>query len=208
MRAEAEGPFVLDVPSGWRQGRGAFGGLVMGALTRAMIAAEPDEARALRSMCGELAGPVQAGRASIDVAPIRRGNAVSTWSATLSQNSELLARASAVLGRARPIDRAWAPPPPPMSKWRDVEVFGLKGPFGPEFAQFFEYRPSGPLPFSGGREPVAEGWIRPKRCPRAIGAVEAIAMVDAYWPASYAIESGPRPMGTVAFTLQYFPPEA
>ncbi len=44
--------FRLRVPSSWRQGRGAFGGLVLGALTRAAEAAEPDGERLTRAVTG------------------------------------------------------------------------------------------------------------------------------------------------------------
>jgi acyl-CoA thioesterase len=206
VRATEE-TFTLEVHPGWQQGRGAFGGLVLGALARAMIACEEDADRALRSLAGELAGPVLVGAASIEVRALRRGNAVSTWSALLRQNGEVLARASAVLGRTRPNAHAWSPPPPKMRPWREVEAAPARV-LGPDFAQFFEYRPTGPLPFSGGSDPLAEGWVRPVKAPQAIGPAEIIATIDAYWPAAFAIEKDRRPVGTIAFTMQYFPPPA
>ena len=47
--------FSAIIPDGWQQGRGAFGGLVLGLLTRAMQAAEPDAQRTLRTLLGDLA---------------------------------------------------------------------------------------------------------------------------------------------------------
>ncbi|HEU4408007.1 MAG TPA: acyl-CoA thioesterase domain-containing protein [Polyangiaceae bacterium] len=62
------------MPEGWQQGRGAFGGLVPGALTRAMAASEPEPARALRSLSAELLGPVPPGPADVGVEVLRRGS--------------------------------------------------------------------------------------------------------------------------------------
>ena len=46
----ATGGFVWNVPGGWEQGRGAFGGIVVGALTRAVEAVENDPVRRVRSV--------------------------------------------------------------------------------------------------------------------------------------------------------------
>ena len=202
------GVFTLEVLPGWNQGRGAFGGLVLGALTRAIEACEPEKERVLRSLTGELAGPVVTGAAKIAIETVRRGSGVSTFRASLAQNGELLAVATAVLGKTRISDRRWSPAPPVMRPWRDVEPAPLGPPFTPDFSQFMEYRPTGPLPFTGDTEPIAEGWIRTRAPLPRIGAPEIVALADAYWPAGFAIETGPRPVGTVAFTLQYFPPQS
>jgi hypothetical protein len=63
--------FLLRVPEGWRQGRGAFGGLVLGALARAIETCEADPERVLRSISGQLIGPVLAGEAVIEVRLLR-----------------------------------------------------------------------------------------------------------------------------------------
>ena len=46
--------FQLDVPAGWRQGRGAFGGLCIASLIRAIDARVGDPARRVRSITAEL----------------------------------------------------------------------------------------------------------------------------------------------------------
>ena len=45
-----------SVPDGWQQGRGAFGGLVIAALARALEAHVGDPERTLRSLTAELPG--------------------------------------------------------------------------------------------------------------------------------------------------------
>jgi hypothetical protein len=89
-------------------------------------------------------------------------------------------------------------PPPPSAQVLAIPV-GL--PFVPEFSRNFEYRVTGPMPFSGGREPESAGWIA-ARVPAPIGAAELVALADAWWPAAFSTEPAPRPIATVAFTLQ------
>ena len=93
LEALAPGRFAWQVPDGWQQGRGAFGGLVLAALLRAMEAVEPDRGRVTRSLTGDLCGPVQPGPAELVVEVLRRGNNLSNLDARLYQNGEVQARA-------------------------------------------------------------------------------------------------------------------
>jgi hypothetical protein len=196
------GRFGLEVPDGWQQERGAFGGMVLGALARAMEASEPEPERALRSLSAQLLGPVLPGPADVRVEILRRGSSVSSYDARLVQRGELLARASASFGRPRRYDRRWQPPPPePGAPWGEVPVLDIRPPFGPAFARFFEYRPTGPMIFGGGDEAVASGWLRPRRELPAFGAPELVALADAWWPAVFAVEAKPRPAVTLGYAL-------
>jgi acyl-CoA thioesterase len=198
-----DGTFRLRVLPGWEQGRGAFGGLVLGALTRAIVHSEKDADRLLRSLTGAIIAPVLVGDAEIRVTELRRGNAVSTYDAVLWQQDEIRARATAILGRARADARRWAPPPPTLVDPDTLRTEEL--PMAPSFAQHFEFRSTGPYPFSGGKEPVAEGFTRTRIPPRVLGPAEIVAYVDSWWPATFSVDEAPRPMATIAFTLQYFP---
>jgi hypothetical protein len=198
--------FDLEVQPGWAQGRGTFGGLVLAALVRAMQQCEPELERSLRSVTGELVGPVVPGACEITVELLRRGNAVSSFSASLRQpahaGDDVLARATAVLGRTRAVDRTWAPAletaPPP---WAELTPLPY-GPFVPEFTQHLEFRLTGPLPFSGATEAIAAGFVRPRVPGAVIDAATVVALADAWWPSAFSIEPRPRPMATIAYTLQ------
>jgi len=198
-----DGRYAATVPDGWQQGRGAFGGLVLGTLARAMLRAEPEADRTLRALTGEIVGPVLPGPADITVKALRRGNAVSTWEAWLAQGDEVLARASAILGRARTTERDGtelaAPDLGPA--WTGVAPAPIHPPLGPHFARMYEFRPTGRYPFTAGDRSEAAGWVRLVK-PVALGAPEVIGLMDAFWPATFARESAPRPMATVAFTLE------
>lgn len=203
------GTFLLRVPDGWQQGRGAFGGLVLAALARAMEMAEPEKDRRLRSFSGEIAGPVVVGDATLTVTELRRGSGLSAWSATLAQEGQVLVRASSVLARSRNTGpETLHVPVPPIRPFIEVPIIPIdQAPFVPVFSRHLEFRVSGPLPFSGAREPVSEGWVRARRSPPSIGGPEIVALADAWWPAALAISTSPRPVGTVAFGLQCFLPE-
>ena len=200
--------FSFRIEDGWQQGRGAFGGVVLGALLRAVEASEPDAERRLRSLTGEIVAPVLVGEAEVFVEAVRIGKGVSTWGATLRQGGAIAARASVVLGRNRRDDHHWAPEPPEVGgPWQDVAAFPSEAPT-PTFTQHFEYRNVGPLPFSGSNDPEARGWIRPRAARVDWDAASVLATADAWWPASLALEPGPRPVATVAFTLQLFSPDS
>lgn len=198
------GTFTLDVPDGWQQGRGAFGGLVLGALARASIMSEPDVSRTLRSLTGELPGAVPVGRSTIAVETLRRGSGASTLHARLVHDGEVFAAATMVLGKTRVTDDGMPegvhePKGPP---WEAVTPIPIGPPMGPAFALHYEYRPTGPMPFAGGNVALCEGYVRPRVRPKKLSVTDLVAMVDAYWPAIFSVTSAPRPMGTIGFAFQ------
>jgi len=207
VNACGDGLYETEVPDGWQQGRGAFGGLTIAYAVRAME--ERESERPLRALTAELPGPLGLGRAEIRVSTLRRGRGVTTLEAHITQpdeNGELSVRGrvSGVFGGERPDDRTFAGPPPKMGSWQDAPPIP-DGALPPRFARHFEYRVTGPFPFSGGDAPVAEGWIRPREPLNSWGAAEVVAMADAYWPAIFATQTAPRPMATIAFTLHLQP---
>lgn len=201
------GAFTWRVPDGWQQGRGAFGGLVLDALCRAAMAFEDDPARPPRAMNGELTGPVVPGEAALQVRLLRRGGAVTTVDVSLTQEDEIRARASFVLGgpRKNPTafpDRPWRQPE--SLDWRAAPVLPMDPAKGfPVFAENFEFRLAGPAPFQGGADAWAGGWVRPTVRPAAIGPGEVIAYADVWWPAGFSVERAPRPIATIGFQLQW-----
>lgn len=192
-----------DVPPGWEQGRGAFGGLVLGTLARAMIASEPDSGRTLRFLSGEIAGPVQPGETRIEVSVLRRGKNLTNLDARLLQNGDVLARASAGLSTARATAGATIQPNPPAPPPRaSLPAEGAVPSIVPSFAKHFAYQSTGPAPFSGASDAIVEGYIRELRLPTRVDGPMMIGLLDAYWPAIFSIETRPRAAATVGFTAQ------
>lgn len=198
-----EGVTKISFPDQWQQGRGAFGGLVTAALVRALETV--GEGRPLRSLTSEICGPVQPGESALEIDVLRTGNAVTTAAVRLVQNGEVQAHGVGVLGKERMRDRDQVVlAKPTFGTWKDVEVLPIEPPLGPVFAQHFEFRVTGPLPFSGETEPRVEGWVRPKNPGKTRDAAYLAACIDSYWPSLYTLETMPRPMATIAFTFQPF----
>jgi hypothetical protein len=206
------------IPDGWQQGRGAFGGLVLAILLRAIehaeAAARPAVPRSARTLTGDLCGPVVPGAVDIVVRTLRRGKNQSNLSAELTQEGAVLATATAVLSpprlssagadaRALP---AYAPPPPPplSTPWSAQPMSPIAPPIAPVFAQHYEYRPisGGPTGFAATGDAFAEGWIRERAILPALDAPALIGRLDAWWPTLFALDGAPRPCATISFTGQ------
>lgn len=195
---------IWTVPEGWRQGRGAFGGLTLATLARAASEHADAGGRALRAITAEIPAAVGPGPARIRVTTLRAGTGLSTLAAELEQNGEVVAHAVLSFGKARVADldrAATAPPtPPPAAAVGVVPV----GEMGPEFAKHLEYRLIHGLPFVGESEPRTEGWIRflePGDVPHPIA---LIGLADAWFPSVLPIVSAPRPLATISFAAHVF----
>jgi len=200
--AAEPGRFVTDFPEGWNQGRGLFGGLVIGTMVRAAEAIVPPEARRLRVVTATLCGATQPGAAALETEVLRAGKNVTTVAVRLVQAGAVQAHAVAVLGPPRTAaGELRGLEPPRLPPWASIEPARLDVPGAPTFARHFEYRLTGPAPFSSAAEARAEGWIRPRRAGPTRDAAFVAACVDAYWPSFYACWSAPRPVGTISFTL-------
>jgi acyl-CoA thioesterase len=196
-----ETTFEMQIADGWQQGRGAFGGLVLGGMVRALSEQLGDTTRKLRSLTAEIVGPVQVGPAAIEVELLRQGNAVSAWRAVLRQGEGVQAHAVGVFGAARAAAPSWQRlVPPVMPPWEGVEAIPAESPFAPVFTRHFEYRPTGPLPFFAG-PPEAAGWVRPRLRATRLDDAYLTALADAWWLAGMAALDGPRPFATLSFSL-------
>lgn len=197
--------YQLDVPPGWQQGRGAFGGLIVGALVRAIEQRTADPARQVRSVTAELPGPVEDGTVDITVETLRQGKNVSTVRAALSQHGEVRSHAVAILAASRggPQPVAWNDlTPPAVPAWRDItpSSIGIGPGEWPEFGRYFEYRVAEGLPASSGAA-RSLGWVRSRDPGTPQDAAYLAAMIDAWWPAGLVRFSAMRPIATIAFTL-------
>ncbi|MBL9037306.1 MAG: thioesterase family protein [Archangium sp.] len=194
--------YGFDFPDGWQTGKGLFGGLVVGALVRA-LEASAGPSRPLRSITSELCGPTQPGSAEIHVELLREGAAVSTLTARLVQDGKVQGHAVGVFGAARSDARKLTELRPlPQTDWRTIESIPVQPPIGPAFARFYDFRPVSGLPFSGETKPTTSIWIRPKNPGPARDAAFIAGCADACWPTLFIIDEAPRPMATIAFTMQ------
>lgn len=197
-----EGTFTWDVPDGWQQGRGAFGGLVIATLVRAMEDALAAPDRPLRTLTATLAGPVDAGDARVVVDVLRAGSGLSAVAARVVQG-DVRAHAVGVFGRERSFE-GWRPTRPALGDWRDAPEVALGPPLAPVFAPHFEFRPTEGVPFTAAPEARTAGWVRLREQAPRRDAAWIAAMADAWWPALLPRLTAPRPAGTVSYTLEIF----
>jgi acyl-CoA thioesterase len=206
VHSVGHGNYAWDCPPGWRQGRGAFGGLVVATLMRAMRHEHErtaDVPFAVRSVTAALVGPVTAGAAEIAVTLDRAGAGLHALSARLTQGGEVKATATALFGKARGSNIRLQQLPacvPPL--YAAERIVAVAPPLGPEFAQHLQYAPYGAMPFSGAQVAEAEGYVRAQIPDSVMNAEYIAAMADGYWPTLFAKLDGPAPMATIAFTLQ------
>ena len=199
-RKIADGSYAIEFPEGWKQGRGLFGGLVIGALVRAAEQHAGTTDRQVRSVTAELVGPTAPGPAELRARTLRAGSAVSTVAVELVQG-EVSAHAVVVLGSARTVGTDFTElAPPEAPSWREIEPFPPNVPMAPDFAQHFEFRNVGPIAFTGGDEALACGWVRPREC-SVRSASYIAAQADVWWPSFFARMDMPRPIGTISFAL-------
>lgn len=201
------GRHELVVPEGWLQGRGTFGGLVLAALTRAAETHQADPSRPLRSINAELCGPTVAGPALIQTECLRAGGAVATIAARLVQEGEVRAHLVGVFARARGPAGPWTSlSAVERPDWADTAAIPQDFAFAPEFAKHFEFRNTGPWPFSREDEPLAHGWVRPRYERGEADAAFVVACADGWWPALFTVLDDPKPIATVAFNLDLTAP--
>jgi len=73
---------------------------------------------------------------------------------------------------------------------------------GPVFADKYEFRPIGPLPFSGAEAPRCSGWIREKVAPQTLDEAAIVGLLDTWWPAALAMTPKFRAIATIGYTMQ------
>lgn len=193
--------FRAQVPDGWQQGRGAFGGLVLGMLLRAMEAAEPDRRRCTRTLAGDLCGPVLPGPADVSVRVLRHGKNQTNLAAELRQDDQVLALASAVLSTPRPEPTLPAlEVAPAAADWHAAPVIEVASPPGPAFADHYEYRGS-ESPFVASGQARAAGWVRERQPLACLDGPALIGRLDAWWPTLFHL-GALRPVATVSFVAE------
>lgn len=194
--------YAFDLPDGWQQGRGLFGGLVAGVLIRALETAVGPE-RALRSLTCEMCGPTLPGPLVVRVELLRAGNAVSTLAARLIQGGEVQAHAVGVFGKPRADTREVNElPKPEIPDWRAIEPVDLGPPMAPDFMRYMELRPIAGLPFTGASKPMTSVFVRPRYPGQPRDNAWAAVCADTCWPALFATEDQFRPCATIAYTFQ------
>lgn len=206
LQPTTEGHLLGTIPEGWAQGRGAFGGLVVALLVRAMDRSVRGEERALRSLSAHLLAPVAVGPAELRVLVLRESNSVSTLRAELVQGGEVAAHVVGLYAAARPGAPAWQRSRFEAPAWEQLPEMPSAPGLQPQFTQHLEFRTE-KMPFCGAEEPEFCGWVRPRsrwelssRDARARRAVVAL-LADCFWSAAAVRFEGLRPFATIQYNL-------
>lgn len=195
--------FRWEVPDGWQQGRGAFGGLPIGAMTRAVELSEADLSRTVRNVSVQLSAPAVVGTHTVTAAPLRVGRSMSTWSASVEASTgERVGSATVITGaprrRSTPQDEeTWGTLSAPEAPHFDrVPVVPTPPPF-PTFTQHFDYRVVSGLPLAGKASDTL-GWIGFHE-PTPWTTTSLLALSDAWYTATLVAMTELVPIATVNF---------
>lgn len=195
---------VWAVPDEWQQGRGAWGGLVVGAAVRAAVTAEESAAadRTVREVSVHMLAPLPAGPATVEVSSVRQGSGTSAWRVDIRDSAEeTCATATVICGRTRGGDQPRRLDEritmPESEPWAAVPAVPIGPPIAPVFTAQLEFRPLTGLPYQGSNDDVV-CWVRRDE-PGPYDAPRLLALVDALWPATIVGFTEPRPIATIAF---------
>ena len=190
-----------QVPDGWQQGRGAWGGLVIAAIVRAAGQAEAEAGygqRPVRSVSAQIVAPVVVGTAHVEASEVRRGSATATWAVSIVSDDATAVHATVVFGD----DRSGEPIPhePPaavdMPSWEDLAVVDIGPPLAPPFLQHLRMRPVSGLPYTGSVDDIVVWLSYPQG---RLDAAAMLALVDGPWPVPLVRITQARPMATLSF---------
>lgn len=207
-RQHPDGRYHGNFSADWYQGKGAYGGVVAGALVRSIEDHVNDGRKPLRSFTIHFAAPVSDGPASIQVQREREGSLVTHLSAKMIQDDAVVAFATATCaGRRRYAD-------PKRMQFRAHQVWDVPSPDAvspieanplmPRFTQFFSYRLcDGEIPFSGAERALLGAWLEPV-FPYQLDAALTIALLDALPPAILTRSAGMRPAASVDMTTHLY----
>jgi acyl-CoA thioesterase len=197
--------FGAEIAPDWRAGRGPHGGYLAAILLRALIETVADAARAPRSLTIHYARAPEHGPVQISTTIERQGRSLSTLSARMQQEGELIAIVLAAFSMpwgGPELSDVWMPEVELPDPSREGIKMIRRG--GPEFARHIVLQPrmEGSV-FGGGEQPMqVRGWIGLAE-PRPIDALSLAFFSDALIPAPYMRMSEPAAVPTVDLTVHF-----
>jgi acyl-CoA thioesterase len=176
-----EGSFAAEVSPDWRAGRGPHGGYLAAMLLRALTETVADPARAPRSLTIHYARAPEPGPVSIHTVVERAGRSLSTLSARMEQDGNLVAlvlAAFSVPWAAAEIAELPMPELAPPDPAREAGTLRHVG--APPFTSHLVFQPRiGAVPFMGSELPMeVGGWLGLAE-PRPIDALSIAFFSDA-----------------------------
>jgi acyl-CoA thioesterase len=203
--AAATALFDAEVSPDWRAGRGPHGGYLAAMLLRALTETVADAARAPRSLTIHYARAPQPGPILIRTAVERAGRSLSTLSARMEQDGQLMALALAAFSVP------WHAPEISDLPLPDVAPADPRGdpprplhPQAPPFVRHMEFQPRlGTRPFRGADAPMEiGGWLALAE-PRPLDTLALAFFSDALFSPPFIRFAKPAVTPTVDLTIHF-----
>lgn len=199
----SDGDFVADIPTGWGQGRTAFGGLGAAILVNAVTHLPEVAGLPVRSVDAAFIGPVAPGPVHVRATVLRQGRNLTHCAAQLmaQPGGPALTTVHVVLGRLRESDVSVSEQAPGMVPIEDCTPMPYIEGLTPDFTQNFDFRFATGFPYTGSGEASVTGWCRHRTPER--GAAAMVGLVDA-WPGTILpMLTAPAPASTVRWSVQF-----
>ena len=204
LRADVAGP--VPVPSTWKQGRTAYGGLTAALCLEAARLDMPD-LPALRSLQINFVGPVT-GSPVFDAELLRRGRNVASVAVQARVGGNTVALAQCIFGHSRESVVVEDVPMPDGPSWSEAEPFfppdmpDVMEAFVPAFFRNFDVRlVAGSRPMMGAERGHVRTWVRHRDEASRTGESAFVCLGDAMPPAAFATLRAPAPLSSVNWTL-------
>lgn len=216
MLVQAEQSSLVEIESGWGQGRAIFGGL-LGALVVAHMQARLTGDAKLRALTISFVAPVEVGEVEFKSEVLRAGKSVTQMQCHMLQQGKVVVSALASFGVARSSQVVVKSESAP--NFGDIKD-GLSFPFIegviPEFTRKIDFLYTNcDLPFSASSKSHINGWMRWKESAEVSAELSAevsagcapllslIALIDAWPPAILQMLDRPTPASSLTWTLEF-----
>jgi acyl-CoA thioesterase len=180
-----DGVFDGRIDRGWWVQRGPNGGYVAAIILRGMVMAVDAPARSPRSLTVHYLRPPEEGPVRVETRIERAGRSLSSVSARLVQDDQLLALALGAFAESRSGPSFSDPVMPEVPPPERCEPSAGGLPEVPIRDRFETRRALGGPPFSGADRAETGGWIRPED-PRPLDHLLLAALTDAWIPAFFS----------------------
>ena len=208
LTPDGDGAYRGQLHDGWWTPRGPLGGYVMAIILRGLMLAVGDEERRPRSLTVHFLRAPSPGEVVVRAAVERAGRSLTTASARLEQEGELMAIALAALSKPWPGPLLSEAPMPEVkpSGDRDRRPRGLPGAERSPFTDLVVMHGRfGAPPFSGADHAEAGGWLGLFER-RQIDALSVAVLADAWYPAPWPRLSALAPAPTIDLTVHFRAP--
>jgi len=201
----SERVFAAEVSPDWLAGRGPHGGYLAAMLLRALVDTVADPGRSPRSLTIHYARAPEPGPVMIRTVIERAGRSLSTLSARMERDGEVLALALAAFSVPWSAPEISEEPPPPVAPPDPARESGrLLHPSAPHFTRHLVLQPRiGSAPFTGSAEPMEfAAWVGLAE-PRAIDSLSLAFLSDALLPAVFSRLTERAVVPTVDLTVHF-----